>query len=780
MLAFVKTLTLRARVLCVIVGLLLVAQLITMAAVLVALRTNAMEQARSDIDLGGRVFSEIFDSRTRALEESVGVLVKDFGFKSAVASGDDATIQLSLVNQSGRVNADLMLFQDLDGAFITADDHGYWTDDELNRLSRVRANSGEMSRAVIALQGTPYQVVAAPVFAPGQVGWIWAGFVMGDDLAHQMRSLTGMDVSFVSRADASVFASSLSETQRADIQQLDLADAIDTVQSTSFAHEDFLSRTLPLRGDGSVIAVLHVSLEEAMRPYQALKWQLLTVLIGTLALSLLLASKLSRSVTQPVKWLLSAAKRIGEGKYDRPIDTSRGDELGQLARTFNNMQRGIAQREADILHAASHDTLTNLPSRSIVDDRIGEAIKRATRGATEFCVLMMDLNRFKEINDTLGHQIGDQVLVAVADRLRKVVRECDTAARLGGDEFLIILEDCKAHQARETVHRMQTVLAAPLQIDEVQINVSLSMGIAAFPEDASDAESLLRRADIAMYSAKEAQVSLALYRAGQDEEHLHKLGLIADLCHAVQNNLLHLQYQPKVDTLDNQVRQVEALVRWNHPQHGRIMPDDFISLAEESGNIGILTDWVLNESVRQVREWLDEGLDVNVAINLSALDLLDVQLPIRIKQVLATHDVSISSLNLEITESAVMHDAKRACATLDGLRAMGATISIDDFGTGHSSLAQLKRLPVQVLKIDKSFVMNMADNADDEVIVRSTIELAHNMGLKVVAEGVDNDRSRDLLISYGCEFLQGYLYSKPLDAESFKAWLTNHQAQRVA
>ncbi|MFK7888992.1 MAG: putative bifunctional diguanylate cyclase/phosphodiesterase [Gammaproteobacteria bacterium] len=777
-----KNMSLRTRVLAVIIGLLLSAQLITLVAVLAATRNSAMEQAHSDLELGGRVLMELLDSRSKQLDESISVLVRDFGFKSAVASADEDTIELALINNGARIRADLMMFQDVDGDFVAAssDDLLDWAEAEKSTLDTLAINRLEATHAIMVLDGAPYQVASTPVFAPGELGQIWAIFRLGDDIADELKKLTKMEVSFVSDDYSMVYASSLSDIQKQHIPALALKDANLGAVNGELDNSAFLTRALPLQGNASAVALLHVSLAEAMQPYHTLKWQLSIVFVVTLVVSLVLASKLSQSVTQPVSWLLSAAQRIGEGDYKRQIAVTRNDELGELASTFNTMQAGIAEREASILHAASHDALTDLPSRSIVDERLSQAIACAQDRNSEFCVVMLDLNRFKEINDTLGHQIGDRVLLEIADRLRRIVRNDDTAARLGGDEFLLILDQRSSERAMQTLERYNDILTQPLRIDDLTITIQVSMGLAAFPRDGDKADTLLRRCDIAMYSAKERQAFAAEYESGQDEAHLQKLKLVSDFCKAVENNDLELHYQPKVSAQDGSVTQVEALVRWMHPKLGRVFPDEFITLAEESGNIGILTDWVLNEATRQIRVWRTQGFDMNVAINLSALDLLDEGLPQRIADTLERHDVSVDALNLEITESAVMSDAQRAGAVLQALRDMGATISIDDFGTGHSSLAQLKRLPVQILKIDKAFVMGMAENNDDDVIVRSTIELAHNMGLKVVAEGVDNNKSRELLTTYGCEMLQGYLFSKPLNAREFTQWLTNFDAQKVA
>lgn len=763
-----------------IVGLLIVSQVVALVAVLATTRSSAMSRALDDVELGRRIFAEVFDTRAAQLDNSVQLLARDFGFKSAVASRDEETIRLALVNQAQRIGSDLMIFQSIDDQFMSAGMVREPERADYDHLLNVAISDNDSSHVVVALGGVPYQIVAQPVFAPGQVGWIWVGFELGDQLANQMRDLTSLDVSFVLSENGQVSGSSLRPAERADVAQIDYDDALTEVVTSQLGEDTTLTRSLPLVGDDSAHALLHVPLARALQSYRTLKLQLSVVFVVALLLSLLFASKLSDSITRPVLWLLAAARRIGGGDYERPIEVTRGDELGQLAETFNVMQRGIAEREESIRHAASHDALTDLPNRAVVDDRLEHAMARARRFGQPFSALMVDLNRFKEINDTLGHTIGDAVLVGVAQRLRELVREVDTVARLGGDEFLLLLDDCSADQARAFVHRIQDQLTAPLSIDNVTINVSMSMGLAVFPEDAEDGASLLRRADIAMYAAKEQQVPLRLYEKGQDEAHLQKLALVNDLVEAVANDALILNYQPKVRPDDHEIAYVEALVRWTHPERGVIFPDQFIELAEESGNIGLLTDWVLNESVRQMREWQDRNLKVDVAVNLSALDLLDEDLPARVADILKRHGMPASRLNLEVTESAVMTDAGRAVSTLKSLRDIGVTLSIDDFGTGHSSLAQLKQLPVQVLKIDKSFVMSMANNHDDEVIVRSTIELAHNMGLKVVAEGVDNERSRDLLIEFGCEYLQGYFYAKPLTSTDYEQWLQQHLNEHAA
>ncbi|MFK8028830.1 MAG: putative bifunctional diguanylate cyclase/phosphodiesterase [Gammaproteobacteria bacterium] len=774
------TLSFRNRIFAVIVSLLLVSQLVTMAAVLFATQRSAQQQALQDLEVGTRIFDDILESRSAQVSETVGVLVNDFGFKSAVATADDETIQLALINQASRINADAMFFQDVDGHVVAL--HDDFSSKHSLTLLDLLESSGKQPDTVqtyMLLDGHPYQILAKPIFAPSHLGWVMAGFLVDSDLANNVKGQSAMDISFVSaNLPTVVYGTSLSLSGGTEsISQSKTGNQVFPA-TVEMDKQEFLTDALMLSESAGLQALLHVSLDVAMQAYHTLKWQMALIGVATLLLSLLLASQLSRGVTQPIGWLLKAARRIGRGDYQNPIKVERKDEIGELASTLNDMQKGIAQRESSILHAAHHDSLTDLPSRSVVSDRLATAIKRADRNKQQFAVLMLDLNRFKEINDTLGHAMGDEVIIRVARRLDNVARKSDTVARLGGDEFLMILENCNDENCRETTHRIHEEITRPCKIDDIVINVRVSMGLALYPKDGKDATTLLRRSDIAMYSAKEAQVDLSMYRSGQDEEHLHKLGLIADLCSSIEDDALTLFYQPKVRSCDDTVSSAEALVRWNHPEHGMIFPDQFITLAEESGNIGLLTDWVLRTALQQLHAWHRQGIEISMAVNLSALDLLDTQLPARVESYLKEFNIDPKWLDLEITESAVMKDATRANNTLNQLRDLGTTISIDDFGTGHSSLAQLRRLPVQVLKIDKGFVMAMTENSDDEVIVRSTIELAHNMGLTVVAEGVETESHRDMLTSYGCENLQGYLFSRPVIASEFETWLANRNLRK--
>ncbi|MCF5991341.1 bifunctional diguanylate cyclase/phosphodiesterase, partial [Xanthomonas perforans] len=386
-------------------------------------------------------------------------------------------------------------------------------------------------------------------------------------------------------------------------------------------------------------------------------------------------------------------------------------------------------------------------------------------------MLMLDLERFKELNDSLGHDFADQVLVEAGRRLVEVVQEPNLVGRLGSDEFMVVVAQADAASVQQDAQRLLLQLRRPLVLPQARIQLEASIGIALIPEHGADPDTLLRRADIARRQVgTTAAFGASVYRMGQDEQHLRRLRLTGDLRQAIGANELTLRFQPKICLRTDHVEQVEVLVRWHHPVLGPIGPDEFIPLAEHSGVIHPLTRFVLDQALRCQAQWRKQGLELGMAINLSALDLSDPGLPDFVRGCLEHHAVPAQSVTLELTESALMRDVEFALHMLHQLRSVGVRLSIDDFGTGYSSLAQLKRMPVNELKIDKSFVMQLAEGTDDAFIVRSTIDLGHNLGLSVIAEGVENTAALALLRGYGCDMVQGYLYSPPLEEAPLVAW----------
>jgi diguanylate cyclase (GGDEF)-like protein len=426
-------------------------------------------------------------------------------------------------------------------------------------------------------------------------------------------------------------------------------------------------------------------------------------------------------------------------------------------------------------HQALHDALTGLPNRTLFRDRVDQAVRGALRTGTRAAVLLIDLDRFKEINDTLGHHTGDALLKQVGPRLQGALRESDTMARLGGDEFAILLPGIPGALGAATVaEKLTEALHEPFLLEGITVPADASIGIALYPDHGRDADTLMQRADVAMYNAKGNHRAYAVYAPEQDDYSPDRLALVGELREAIAGGALVLHYQPKFDLRAGTLTGAEALVRWEHPTRGPIPPGDFIPLAEHTGLIRPLTLWVLDAALRQCRAWRDEGFEVAVAVNVSAHDLTSGELPGDVGRLLGRWGVPARALRIEITESAMMADPLRARDVLETLRDMGVALAVDDFGTGHSSLAYLKRLPVDELKIDRSFVINMASDENDAVIVRSTVALAHNLGLRVVAEGVETAGAAHTLRQLGCDLAQGYFYSRPLPPAGLTALLAEH------
>ncbi len=429
-------------------------------------------------------------------------------------------------------------------------------------------------------------------------------------------------------------------------------------------------------------------------------------------------------------------------------------------------------------HQAVHDALTGLPNRVLFRDRVAQAIHTGHRSGQGCSVMLMDLNHFKEINDTLGHHQGDRLLQEVAARLRMTLRNSDTVARLGGDEFGILLHGiADPVQAATVAKTLLDRLREPFAVDATTLQVGGSIGVACHPEHGDDVETLIQRADIAMYAAKKSSSGHAVFEASQDHHSPRRLRLAAELRGAIERSELVLAYQPKGDLRTGRIVGVEALARWEHPELGTLEPAEFVPLAEQTGLIIALTSSVLDAALERVASWRALGHDISVAVNLSARSFLDAGLADEIPAMLAARDVPPEALELEITESMLMHDPVRARSTLERLAAIGVSVSVDDFGTGYSSLAHLKSLPVDTLKIDKSFVLDMDKDDADEAIVRSMIELAHNLGMRVVAEGVESAATWMRLGAMGCDLAQGFHLARPLPASGLLALL---EAERDA
>jgi len=766
------------RIFLVILGLVALIQSVTVVAALDALRKDAIQKASHELEVGQRVFERLLAERSSQLSTAVRILASDYGFKEAVATSDTATIASVLANHGGRVRADLSAFIAADGSIVTSShDFGSGAFPFTSMLADGAA--GRSATSVVLMPGAgAFQVVVTPVRAPEVIGWICIGFVIDDALARAFKDLTNLDVSFSPAEGPVLLASTLPPAVRGEmpvaLATAEVAGARPVEVRAADAGYLTLRSALPGAGPG-LVAILQTSLDEALRNLSGLVTKLLIVVAIALGLAIGAARLVASSVTRPLRQLADAARRIAGGFYGEQVAMARPDEFGLVALAFNEMQEGIAQREARILHQAQHDGLTGLPNRLALRDRIEVALARAARSRECGALLLVDIVDFKAVNDSLGHQTGDAVLQEVSRRLVAQARAADTVARYGGNGFVLLLEGVGEAPVRQAARRILDSMTEPLRLADAQVRVDVTVGICLFPAHGEDAETLLRRAEIAMYAARSAGRSIDSYAIGQDETHLRRIGLLSELAIALDNDQLEIHYQPRMDLRTRRVRQAEALVRWLHPVRGMVAPDEFISLAEQSGLIGQLTQLVLTKVVRQIRHWGSMGLDIAVSVNVSALDLAEEGFADRVMELLRLHGAHPGQLTLEVTESTVIRDVHHTREVMRRLRDAGVHFSIDDFGTGYSSLAQLRSLPLHELKIDKSFVLNLTGSQEDALIVRSTIELAHNMGLVVCAEGVESEAAIDLLLGMSCDIGQGFCISRPVPAGIFAEWLARHE-----
>lgn len=764
-----------------VVGLVVIAQMTSFVAVLTTLNQDVKAEIRSELQNGSDLLEQLMNTRSEALKSNAEVVAADIGFRSAIASRDEQTILSALRNKLERPDTDLASLISLDGQLLSST-HSLNDDAERYATVMAAADVHGVHVTTMVIADKARQVIVVPVNAPQTIAWLLLGFTLDDAFAADLKSQIGMEVSFAGAINARIryFGSTLKAVQRDSLPQamlnIENSTAGHTVQINA---EPFLTKSVSLDSAvAGVSAVLHKSLDTAMQPYRRLRNRLILLAGLSLASALALALWIARGVTRPVEQLTSAAGRIRDGDYNDRLDLQRHDEFGQLADTFNNMQDGIAKREAQIVHQAFHDELTQLPNQRLAGDRLMQQLESAKRRHESVAVLLLGISGFKQVNETLGHPIGDQLLKQIANRLRARVRDSDTVARMHDNEFLIIASNADQVAVRALVDSLLGQFIEPLQLDTAELIPRLNVGVAIYPQHGADSTELLRRAGIALTEAKESRSPVAFYEYGQDEGHLRRLSLVADLKRAVDENQLVMHYQPKITVLTGEVNSVEALVRWIHPVHGFMPPDEFIGLAESSGNIAMLSNWVLRTVIAQLSEWRKQGIHINAAVNLSATDLQDDSLPERITEYLAEHALAPEQLIVEVTESAMMRDTSQAHAILRTMRERGITVSLDDFGTGYSSLAKLRDLPIDELKIDRSFIIDIAPNSTDALIVKAIVDLGHSMNMSITSEGVETATEWDLLQLLGSDTVQGYFISKPLPALEFASWWQAHYARQ--
>jgi diguanylate cyclase (GGDEF)-like protein len=772
------------------VALFALVQAITFIAVQNGIVTNIFDQAKDQLMATGGILDRRISTTAESLAQGTSLLASDFGFRQAVATSDQATILSALNNLATRMSADRILLLSLEGRVSadtgTAADGGARGDIvTVGTATAVfpfpamleEAEADGRSVAIAVLDDRVYQIVVVPILAPVPIAWIAIGLEIGDMFAAEMKrqSTVPVEVTFghVNKAGRwGLSGSTIPADMRAVLlTALQSRPLLTTPAPVSMAGAEYVTMVAPFPGaqqSDTVYAVLQYSLDVALQPYRSLFFQLLVVTGAAVVMSIIGAGLVARSIAKPIRRLDAAAQRIQIGRYAEKVPVTQDDEIGRLSRTFNEMMEGIAEREEKIAYQARHDMVTGLPNRLAFEAHLAQAIGAAP--AMRLSIAFLQIGRFAEINNTLGHDTGDQLMRALSQSVKNITPPQTFLARHASNMFALCLPTPGDAAESDWIERLLSIFTGQVDLAGSKIDIMATIGLARYPDHGVTPRMLLQRADSAVYVAKQKNAPYAVYDADLDPHKPERLSMMGELRQGLEKGQFRLYYQPKIDIATGRITAAEALIRWVHPERGFMPPDQFIPLAEQTGNIAHVTAWALETAIAQVRDWESKKITARIAVNLSARDLINRHLPDMIRERLAFHHVGADRLILEITESAIMEDPVHALSVLTALNGMGLTLSIDDYGTGYSSLAYLKSLPVQEIKIDKSFVLHLAGSANDQILVRSTIELGHNLGLKVTAEGIEDAASLAILAEHGCETGQGYHISKPLPAPEFEAF----------
>jgi len=767
--------SLKSRIFFYFVILMLLVQVIVFWSIRLAIKEQVEQRLQAELTSATTIFETIFATSQLTLNNfnqvSNKILAENF-------TDDRRSFLVVLENFRKRVDADLAMTINNDGiinAQIIRDELPDGTTDLMlgeQQGEEFSKSTGWLSKS----ENTKFYQKNNQVFqfsvsevkvGPERIGWIGLGNRINDSLASEFYNLNGFHIKFFlsNSSNCTLFASSdKSLYNRTEEKTLTCDTAVNAAAS---GFESSKPIVLGKLNDKEVVAILYGSREDLLSSLQQ-RWMLLSLLTGlTIFLSFIGAYLIAAAISHPVRQLVTQAKHIARGHYEKSVTIDDEGELGALANEFSLMQKAVIEREREILHNALHDPLTNLPNRNRLLQILDSWLSQKD---LEHAIFQIKINHVREINESFGHEIGDQVIKVVGKRLESI-QKVEQLSHIREDEFVLLVNDISKSSVLRWIEKITQIMKQPYCTDAMTLHLKTNIGVALSNQADSDPCNFLRMADSALQLARNEKQLFKLYDRAQDISQVERLSLMNDLHDAITDNQMQLFYQPKLDLASGKIMHVEALIRWRHPEKGIVAPDLFIPIAENTGQIDLLTLWVLEEAARQHSEWKKENKDISIAINVSAQNLNNDDFYGSVSFIVQQYGLDVNAIHLEVTESAVAENPDRAIAILKKFYDSGFKLSIDDYGTGYSSLAQLKRLPMHELKIDMSFIKKLPQDDDDKTIVKSTIELAHNMGLTVVAEGVETESAMNWLQQQGCETIQGYHISRPLPADEFMQWL---------
>jgi diguanylate cyclase len=771
-------LSFRNRLLILLIGLVVGAQTVTLFTALA--RTAATERQRADTQLmaGAQIARQLLEYRERQLATAVAVLAADYGLREAVSSADTPTVASALGNHAARIGADLTLALHLDGQVLALGEGSAPLDATLVAALNESAMTNLDGAQFVASGADIYQVFVASVHAPDEVARVVLGFAVNTALARELRNLVGVEVAFVTN-----------EAGRQHVAAATMATLLAAGQS----------RTMPLRDSPAVLDIggveylgtaAHLStgkpeldiamfkpMQDVMAPFRRLAWNLGIIVGATLAAAIIAGVYMGRSAARPVQRLAAGAARIAAGDYSQRVQSSGDKELAHLADAFNSMQSGIANRESRLLYMARHDDVTGLPNRMQAEEWLNERLSQGDADS-QVTIILLAATNLHEISASLGFDISERLIGHLSFCLTQPHGDNTLVVRIDGTHFAVLLDQAPGAEIMELAKQVHERARTPLTIKGISLRAAVVLGVATVPREVNKAVEALRCAEAAVETAFEQHLPIAYFERLHDDAQRRRLQLGSDLPRALQAGQLYLHYQPKVRMFDRSVCGVEALLRWHHPDFGAVSPAEFVPIAERTGASGLLTRWVLRSSLQQLAAWHHDGLQVDMAINLSATDILDTNLLQFILEALSQAKVPAGSLVLEITESVFLREPEAARRNMELLRVAGVRFSVDDFGTGYSSLSQLRELAVDELKIDQSFVRGADGSPERIAVIRAIIDIGRSLGLRTVAEGVESEAQWRMLADLGCDVAQGYLISAPVTASALAPLLHRSAAAR--
>jgi diguanylate cyclase (GGDEF)-like protein len=752
---------------------------LTTCAILIAVWVSTTNHARTQVtqglDIGQSIFTQVLASRESRLYNSAEVLTADFGFIQSAASRDKATITSVLYNHGERISADLMALLKLDGSVISStsnnlDSSDFFLGKEL--IETAISDGGAVS--ILEIGKKLYQVIMLTVDAPVPIAIAVVGFEINKALIEELATITKLHITIESRsangeklAISSLPDSELDNVYKSVSQELDIP-RLPFARDNRFFSKRFLISELT---DRQVWIILSEDLNELFAEFNLLQLEITFITVLSIAMALLMGAIFAKNLTQPLTDLAAMAQRIARGDYHEGINTQDNtQEINNLSVAFGVMQDNVRHREEKIQFQASHDLLTNLYNRF----QITEIIKEKMLEKKPFQVFGLNILGFRGINDTFGYHVGDSCLQSLATRFLKLGGQ---VARLSGGELLWLPEQ-PIDETKLLALRRQ--LEQPLEVENTVLNIRFSIGLVRYPNDTEDTQTLFRRLSIAVDHAQQQENLYQAYRQDLEESYLYRLEVLRELKQALNSSQSELAifYQPKLSLHTGQVSKAEALMRWNSKRLGFVSPELFIPIAEQAGFINQITDWVIDRVIHDSCNWQKIGINLQVAINISVHDAANINLLPRIIQRLEHAGLDKNMLAFEITESDLMKEPEKSIEHLQAFRRNGFNLAIDDFGTGYSSLAYLKNMPVSELKIDKSFILKLDQQIDDQSIVQTIITLARSFNLEIVAEGVENENALRLLDTWGCDWIQGYFISKPMANDQIQNWLAENSNEK--